>query len=251
MEFTTKNDRLSKEWDELKDESKPWVEDVIKTESQLPSSYVLRKDFRVATIDLLKSFLTKPKRAMDFPFWAYIILFISTLALFSIIHSLLVFISAETNQYQFKLYVTGTLRIFSATMLALGIALPGVVMLWVITPELTFKSTFKRFLFYYESVVLFSLLGELFFCKFIIDSNMKIQPLIVMGAGAFAVNMLNNALAEEKNIQIKRMFIISILVFSYLQSFLIIDGILPYAINDNIDSPITEFIRAIFSSIFS
>lgn len=49
-----------------------------------------------------------------------------------------------------KVYLTGTLRIFSATMLALAIAFPGIVMLWVITPELSFKSAFKRFLFYYE-----------------------------------------------------------------------------------------------------
>ena len=232
------------------EESKPWTENEKSLNSQLPSSYILRKDLRVATFDLLKSFLTKPKRAMEFPFWVYVILFGSTLVLFSVIHSLLVIVSAETNQYQLSLYLTGTTRIFSATLLALIIAQPGIVMLWVVTPELTFKSTFKRFLFYYESVVLFSLLGELFFCKFIIDSQMKVQPLIVIGAGAFAVNMLNNALANEENIKIKRIFIVSILVFSYLQSFLIIDGLLPYSLKDNIDSPITVFIRSIFSSFF-
>ncbi len=234
-----------------KTEQKIWKEEKELSYYQKPESYIFRRDFRIATVDLLKSFLTKPKRAMEFPFWAYILLFIGTLALFSVIHSLEVFFSAEVNTYQVKVYVTGTIRIFSATLLALAIALPGIIMLWVITPELTFKSTFKRFLFYYESVVLFSLLGELFFCKFIIDSHMKLQPLIVIGAGAFAVNMLNNALAEEKNIRIKRMVIVAILVFSYLQSFLIIDGLLPYALNDNIDSPITKFLRYIFTSLFN
>lgn len=234
-----------------KTEQNIWKEDKNISYFQKPESYIFRRDFRSATIDLLKSFLTKPKRAMDFPFWVYIILFISTLGLFSVVHSLEVFFSAEANTYQIKVYLTGTLRIFSATLLALAIALPGIIMLWVITPELTFKSTFKRFLFYYESVILFSLLGELFFCKFIIDSHMKLQPVIVIGAGAFAVNMLNNALAEEKNIRIKRIVIVAILVFSYLQSFLIIDGLLPYALKDNIDSPITQFIRYIFSSLFN
>lgn len=66
---------------------------------QKPSSYVFRKDLRTATLDLLKSFLTVPKRAMEFPFWVYVTLFVSTLALFSIIHSLEVFFSAETNIY--------------------------------------------------------------------------------------------------------------------------------------------------------
>lgn len=234
----------------LESKIKPWEEDKNKANIQIPYSYSFLKDFRIANLDLLKSFLTKPKRAMQFPFWVYISLFSSTLALFSIIHSFLVIFSADSNQFQVILYFTGTLRIFSATILALAISLPGIVMLWVVTPELTFKSTFKRFLFYYESVVLFSLLGELFFCKFIIDSNMKIQPLIVMGAGAFAVYMLNNALAEEKNIQIKRTLIVMILVFSYLQAFLIIDGLFPYAFQDNIDSPFTQFIRSVFSAFF-
>ncbi len=79
---------------------------------------------------------------------------------------------------------------------------------------------------------------------------MKLQPLIVIGAGAFAVNSLNNALKEEKNIQIKRVFIVGILVFSYLQSFLIINSLIPYALNDNIDSPITALIRQLFSYLF-
>lgn len=250
MEAPFKQDLMLGNTNREESNPKPWSEDDRNTNFQIPSSYTFRRDLRSATIDLLKSFLTKPKRAMNFPFWVYIVLFISTLAFFSVIHSLLVIISAETNQYQFALYVRGTIRIFSATLLAIAIALPGIVMLWVITPELTFKSTFKRFLFYYESVVLFSLLGELFFCKFIIDSNMKIQPLIVLGAGFFAVNMLNNALADEQNIKIKRALIIGILVFSYLQAFLIIDGLIPYSLKDNIDSPITIFIRSFFKIFF-
>ena len=234
-----------------KTEETIWEEEKEVVYYQKPSSYIFKRDFRTATIDLLKSFLTKPKRAMEFPFWAYVLLFVVTLALFSVIHSLEVFFSAKSNIYSLKVYFTGTIRIFSATMLALVIALPGIIMLWVITPELTFKSAFKRFIFYYESVILFSLLGELFFCKFIIDSHMKLQPLIVIGAGAFAVNTLNNALAEEKNIQIKRTVIVAILVFSYLQAFLIIDNLLPYALKDNIDSPITMFIRKLFSTLFN
>ena len=106
-----------------KTENLIWEEEKDNLYFQKPQSYVLRKDLRNATIDLLKSFLTKPKRAMDFPFWAYVLLFVGTLGIFSVIHSLEVFFSAESSIYSIKVYFTGTIRIFSATMLALIIAL--------------------------------------------------------------------------------------------------------------------------------
>ena len=75
---------------------------------------------------------------------------------------------------------------------------------------------------------------------------MKIQPLIVFMAGTLAIKTLHDSLAEQPNIQITRMFIVGILIFSYLQSFLIVDGLIEYHLQDNIDSPVTIFIKNLF-----
>jgi hypothetical protein len=122
--------------------------------------------------------------------------------------------------------------------------------MWVVTPEISFSSTFKRFLFYYESVVLFSLLGELFFSKLIIDSSMKLQPFVVIFAGMLAIKTLHQSLENQPNIQIARVLIVGILIFSYLQAFLIVDELIPYHLQDNIESPFTILIKTIFSTIF-
>jgi len=163
---------------------------------------------------------------------------------------MLVILTAEFVSYEFITFATGILRIFSATLIAILIATPGVVLLWVVTPQISFVSTYKRFLFYYETVILFSLLGEIFFCKFIIDSSMKIQPLVIILAGALAINSLQKGLETGPNIQLTRFLIIGILLFSYLQAFLIVDDLIPYYLQDNIDSPITIFIRRIFEILF-
>ncbi|OLS21470.1 MAG: hypothetical protein HeimC3_35360 [Candidatus Heimdallarchaeota archaeon LC_3] len=215
-----------------------------------PKKYSLHQS-GLAVIDLLKSLFTKPYRAMEFPLFVYFKLFMITLIGFSCIHSILVILTANFSNYEFLTFLTGCTRIFLSTSIALVIATPGIVLLWVITPEISFNSTFKRFLLYYESVILFSLLGELFFSKFIIDSSMKIQPLIVFMAGTLAIKTLHDSLAEQPNIQITRMFIVGILIFSYLQSFLIVDGLIEYHLQDNIDSPVTIFIKNLFGWIFN
>ncbi|MFX0207667.1 MAG: hypothetical protein ACFFDT_16890 [Candidatus Hodarchaeota archaeon] len=214
-----------------------------------PDTYTIR-DLWTANVDLLKNLLTNPKRAMEFPFWIYLTLFLSTLIIFSTFHSTLVILTSEFASYELITFVTGVIRIFSANVIAILIAIPGVVLLWVITPQISFVSTFKRFLFYYETVILFSLLGEIFFCKFIIDSSMKIQPLVIILAGALAINSLQKGLENEPNIQLTRFLIIGILLFSYLQAFLIVDDLIPYYLQDNINSPITIFIKRIFEILF-
>ncbi len=225
-----------------------WVEER-SPQKVYPETYRIR-DVWTANVDLLKNLLTNPKRAMEFPFWIYLTLFLSTLTIFSTFHSSLVILTSEFVSYELITFATGMIRIFSATIIAILIAIPGVVLLWVVTPQISFVSTFKRFLFYYETVILFSLLGEIFFCKFIIDSSMKIQPLVIILAGALAINSLQKGLENEPNIQLTRFLIIGILLFSYLQAFLIVDDLIPYYLQDNIDSPITIFIKRIFEILF-
>lgn len=216
---------------------------------EFPKKYKVTQ-FRSANIDLLKSLFTDPARAMDFPLTIYFSLFITTLFFFSLIHSILVVLTEHFSLYEFSTLVTGCTRIFLSTTIAIMIATPGVILMWVLTPEISFVSSFKRFLFYYESVILFSLLSELFFSKFIIDSSMKIQPLIIVFAGSIAVKTLHQSLRNQPNIQITGILIVGILVFSYLQAFLIIDELIPYHLQDNIDSPITIFIKELFKIIF-
>ena len=232
----------------VKNEEEAWTEERI-PKKIFPEKYTIR-DVWGANMDLLKNLLTNPKRAMEFPFWVYMTLFLSTLAIFSTFHSMLVILTAQFVSYEFATFITGISRIFSATIIAILIATPGVVLLWVVTPQISFVSTFKRFLFYYETVILFSLLGEIFFCKFIIDSSMKIQPFIIILAGFIAVNSLQKGLENEPNIQLTRILIIGILLFSYIQAFLIVDELIPYYLQDNIDSPITKLIRTIFEILF-
>jgi hypothetical protein len=225
-----------------------WTEESFNTDL-FPQKYRIHHMWSANT-DLLKNLLTNPKRAMEFPFWVFLTLFISTLTIFSIVHSLLVMLTANFVSYEVKTFLTGMIRIFGSTIVAIFIATPGVVMMWVITPQISFTSAFKRFLFYYETVILFSLLGELFFSKFIIDSSMKLQPFVIIFAGSIAVNTLHRALENEPNIQITRLFIVGILCFSYIQAFLIIDELIPYYLQDNIDSPITIYIKQFFQTIF-
>ncbi len=231
----------------ITNDEKIWAEECVP--KVFPETYTIR-DTGTANIDLLKNLLTNPKRAMEFPFWIYMTLFLSTLAIFSTFHSTLVILTAEFVSYELVTFATGILRIFGATIIAILIAIPGVVLLWVITPQISFVSTFKRFLFYYETVILFSLLGEIFFCKFIIDSNMKLQPLVIILAGAIAINSLQKGLDNEPNIQLTRILIIGILLFSYIQAFLIVDDLIPYYLQDNIDSPITIVIKRLFEVLF-
>ncbi len=231
----------------MTDDEEIWTEE--RVPKVFPETYTIR-DAGTANIDLLKNLLTNPKRAMEFPFWVYMTLFLSTLTIFSTFHSTLVILTAEFVSYELVTFATGILRIFGATIIATLIAIPGVVLLWVITPQISFVSTFKRFLFYYETVVLFSLLGEVFFCKFIIDSNMKLQPFIIILAGAIAINSLQKGLDNEPNIQLTRILIIGILLLSYIQAFLIVDDLIPYYLQDNIDSPITIVIKRLFEALF-
>jgi hypothetical protein len=79
---------------------------------------------------------------------------------------------------------------------------------------------------------------------------MKLQPFVVLLAGSVAIHLLQKALGHKENIHITRILIVGILTLSYLQSFLIVDGLIPYHLQDKIDSPITKFIRAIFSLLF-
>ena len=227
---------------------KKWNEEE-KFFKELPNKYKLYQ-FRTANLDLLKSFFTDPARAMEFPLIIYISLFVLTLGLFSTVHSTLVVLTQAASLSMFSPFITGCLRTLLSTAVAIMIATPGVVLMWVLTPKISFISTFKRFIFYYESVLLFSLLSELFFSKFIIDSSMKIQPLIILLAGSIAVKTLHQSLKGQPNIQITAFLIIGILVFSYIQSFLIVDGLLPYELQDNIDSPVTIFIKELFRMIF-
>jgi hypothetical protein len=206
--------------------------------------------FKSANIDLLKSLFTAPNRAMEFSIFIYLSLFILTLFCFSIVHSTLVILTSKFELYELTTFITGCTRIFLSTSTAILIAIPGVILMWVITPEISFSSTFKRFLFYYESVILFSLLGELFFSKLIIDSAMKLQPFVVILAGVLAIKTLHQSLENQPNIQIARVLIVGILIFSYLQAFLIVDELIPYHIQDNIESPFTILIKTIFNIIF-
>lgn len=234
---------------EIKNKSSIWKEneDPFK---KLPNKYKLSQ-FKAANIDLLKNLFTNPIRAMEFPLIIYFTLFITTLCLFSVLHSLLVILTSNFEYYEAITFFTGCLRIFLSTIIAILIATPGIILLWVLTPDITFNSTFKRFIFYYESVVLFSFLSELFFSKLIIDSSMKIQPIVIFLAGMIAVKTLQESLKNQPNIQITGLLIIGILVFSYLQAFLIVDELVPYYLQDNIDSPITILIKAIFKGLFS
>ena len=232
----------------LESKSPPWDEDIL--ENKITPEAYLYKDAIPAMLDLLKSILTNPMRAMQFPLWIYFSLFLVTLTAFSSIHSILVIMTAHFVTREVSTFLTGMSRIFSATIIAILIALPGVVMLWVMTPRLTFESTFKRFLLYYQTVILFSLLGELFFAKFIIDSSMKLQPLVILLAGTLAIHTLQRALEYEPNIKITRTLIVAILTLSYLQAFLIVDSLIPYYLQDNIDSPFTQIIRQLFHMLF-
>ena len=204
-----------------------------------------------ANIDLLKTLLTNPQRAIYFPFWVYTTLFLFTLTTFSFIHTILVILTAEFSHYELTTFLTGVVRNFSSTVVALFIAIPGVILMWVITPTISFTSTLKRFLFYYQTVLLFSLLGEIFFCKLIIDSSMKLQPFVVIIAGSLAVYSLQKSLTKEPNIRITKFLIVGILCLSYLQAFMIVDSYIPYYLQDNINSPVTIFIEKIFEIIFS
>ncbi|MHA1971359.1 MAG: hypothetical protein ACTSW1_00115 [Candidatus Hodarchaeales archaeon] len=230
-------------------ENEIWTEDNYNTKIY-PEKYQFYQLIS-ASIDLLKALLTEPARAMNFPMWVFMTLFITTLGVFSFFHSILVILTANFENIETITFLTGMVRIFCSTLVAVMIAVPGVVLMWVITPKLSFKSTFKRFLFYYQTVLLFSLLGELFLSKFIIDSSMKLQPFVVILAGSVAIHLLQKALGQEKNIYITRFLIVGILTLSYLQSFLIIDGLIPYPLQDNIDSPITKFLRKIFAILFN
>ncbi|MFW9992346.1 MAG: hypothetical protein ACFFD4_09890 [Candidatus Odinarchaeota archaeon] len=214
-----------------------------------PSEY-RRDQLLAANADLLKSLLTTPRRAMGFSLTIFLTLFFSTLVIFSMVHALLLLLTGNfTGQEAVAAFIV-FMRIFGSSLVALAIAIPGVVFLWVITPEITFIATFKRLMLYYEAVLFFSLLGELFFCKFIIESMMKLQPFIVIMAGTFAVTVLHRALEDEPRIQITRSFIIGILTTSYVQAFLIIDDLLPYHAQDNINSPVTILLRELFRVIF-
>ncbi|MFX1514059.1 MAG: hypothetical protein ACFFCQ_15880 [Promethearchaeota archaeon] len=209
---------------------------------------------RVNVISLLESLVPHPKDAFQHSIRTFIQTFLVVTICYAFVHSSIMGFGANAVEglkgYEVETFSISFIRILLSSIGALILSTAGVCFLWFITAELTFEGAFKRFMFYYITVVLLCLLGELFLCRIIIESNTKLQPFVALSAGTSAIILLNRALEEDEQIRISLPMITFILALSYLQSYMLVDDVFGYYNQAEIESPLFQYIRKFFKMIF-
>ncbi|KPV62380.1 MAG: hypothetical protein AOA65_1831 [Candidatus Bathyarchaeota archaeon BA1] len=109
----------------------------------------------------------------------------------------------------------------------------------MLIPKTLFRDALKRFLFYYVSVLLITLLGETFMAKIIVGTDLKAQPILTFCAGILSLELLRRAIKRF----IEPILILTILFIAQVQSYWIVSDAFPYPEFDRIASPFIEAIK--------
>jgi hypothetical protein len=199
---------------------------------------------------LMKNMVTHPAKAIKVELWTFFLLFLVVLTAYATIHAIITSLSWNFKGDELETFRLAFLRIFLTSSVALALGIAGATFFWFVTEDLTFADSLKRLMFFYTSIIIITLLGEVFLCKIILESDLKLQPFVVMGAGALAIVLLHRAMAEDAQASFSLPIIVFILLLSYVQGYMIIDDLLPYTNQENIESPITALLHRIFERFF-
>ncbi|MFQ5976665.1 MAG: hypothetical protein ACE5OZ_00885 [Candidatus Heimdallarchaeota archaeon] len=199
---------------------------------------------------LMKNMVTHPSRAIKVELWTYFVLFLMVLLGYATVHAGITAIHSNFSGNEVETFSVAFLRVFLTSSIALGLGAAGATFFWFVTEDLSFSDSLKRLMFFYTSIIIITLLGEVFLCKIILESDLKLQPAVVLGASALAIVLLHRAMISDKQLAISLPLIVFILALSYVQGYMIIDDILPYTNQENIESPITAMVHRFFEQIF-
>jgi len=188
--------------------------------------------------DLLKSLFIESEKALEFDIKTFVLTYYLVLFAYSFVHSLVVH-----SVIGWEGMIRALMRIVLSCSLSLAVALPAVFGYYVVTPRAGFDSAVKKFLFYFGSVMLMTLLGETFAAKFIALTNLKAQPLVTFIAGLLSLALLARAVKNAREPLI--MLLISFI--SQVQAYWIIDDLLPYPYAERIASPLIVWMKNLIS----
>ena len=184
--------------------------------------------------DLLKSLFTKPEKALGFDTATFLLCYSVVLVAYSSVHAAIV--HAVIGWTGFTLGIT---RVILSCSLAVAISIPAIFGYYVLIPKTRFKDALKRFLFYYISVLLITLLGETFMAKIIVGTDLKAQPILTFCAGILSLELLRRAIKRF----IEPILTLTILFVAQVQSYWIVSDAFPYPEFERIASPFIEAIK--------
>lgn len=190
---------------------------------------------RLVTLrDLLRSLFIEPERALSFNPTLFLILYYVVLAAYSVTHATIV--HAVIGWTGFTL---GMVRVLLSCSISLLISVPAIFGYYVIIPKTGFWDALRRFLFYFTSVLLITLLGETFMAKIIAGTDLKAQPIVTFAAGVLSLVLLRRGT--------RRLFepflILCILLIAQIQAYWIVADLFPYPEAERIASPFVEVTR--------
>jgi hypothetical protein len=183
---------------------------------------------------LLKSLFIESEKALQFDVKTFILTYYLVLFSYSFVHALIVH-----SVIGWEGLVRALVRVILSCSLSLAVSLPAVFGYYVLTPKAGFDSSMKKFLFYFVSVLLITLLGETFTAKFIALTDLKAQPLVTLIAGLLSLALLARAVKNRREILI----MLLIAFISQVQAYWIVDDLLPYPYVERIDSPLIAWMR--------
>ncbi len=199
---------------------------------------------------LMKNLMTHPSKAIQIELWVYFVLFFEILITYALIHAGITSLSWNFKGNELNTYIVAFLRVILSSSIALILGTAGASFYWFIRENLTFADSLKRLMFYYISVIIISLLGEVFLARIILESELKLQPFVIIAAGGLAVLLLQQAMQEDSQIGLSLPIIVFILCLSYIQGYMIANDLIPYSNQENIESPITIFLKNLFTKLF-
>ncbi|MFX0117188.1 MAG: hypothetical protein ACFFB3_21765, partial [Candidatus Hodarchaeota archaeon] len=184
---------------------------------------------------LMKSMVTDPSRAIKVELWTFFLLFFLILTGYAVVHAGITALHSNFSGNELETFGVAFFRVFLTSSVALALGTAGATFFWFVTEELSFSDSLKRLMFFYISIIIITLLGEVFLCKIILESDLKLQPAVVIGASALAVVLLHRAMVGDKQLAVSLPLIVFILLLSYVQGYMIIDDILRYTNQENIE----------------
>lgn len=183
---------------------------------------------------LLKSLFVESEKALEFDVKTFLLTYYLVLFAYSSVHSLIVH-----SVIGWEGLGRALLRVILSCSLSLAVAFPAIFGYYVVTPKAGFGSAVKKFLFYFVSVLLMTLLGETFAAKFIALTDLKVQPLVTLIAGLLSLILLARAVKNTR----EPLIMLAILFIAQVQAYWIVDDLLPYPYAERIDSPFIAWIR--------
>lgn len=181
--------------------------------------------------DLLKALFTNPRRALSFDTSTFLLCYSIALAIYSVVHAMIVHAVIG-----WKGFTLGIVRVTISCSLAVAISVPAIFGYYVILPRVKFLDALKRFLFYFISVLLITLLGETFMAKIIVATDLKTQPVLTFCAGILSLELLRRAVRKVS----EPILLLTILLVAQIQGYWIVSDAFPYPEFERIASPFIE-----------